>query len=299
MEKHLRSGMWLGLLAVASFSLTLPATRVAVATMHPLFVSSGRAVVAALLAAIYLYLGRHRLPTRSEFKRLAIVAAGVVIGFPVCTAWAMQRVDSSHGGVMLGILPLVTAAAGAIVSRERPSAKFWFFAGLGSALVIGFSLLSGAGRLQLADIALLVAVLSAAIGYAVGARLALTLGGLETISWALILCAPLVLFPTVYFFPPLWEPPWQAWAALAYVSVISQYLGFWPWYRGLALGGTARVGQLQLLQPFMTLVAAAVLLGETIRPITLAFALAVFAVVSFGSKARIAHGESGGRERRA
>ena len=178
----------MGLIAVASFSLTLPATRIAVETMHPLFVSSGRAVVAALLAGLYLYLGRHRTPTRGEFLGLTVVAAGVVIGFPVGTAWAMHRVDASHGGVMLGVLPLLTAAAGARVSRERPSAKFWLFAGLGSAVVVGFSLISGAGRLQLADVALLVAVASAAIRYAMGARLAVTIEPL-TLSFALVVFA--------------------------------------------------------------------------------------------------------------
>lgn len=279
--------MLLGLIAVASFSLTLPATRVAVASMHPLFVSSGRAIVAALLAMVYLYFGRHRRPTRAELRSLTIVAAGVVIGFPICTAWAMQRVDASHGGVMLGVLPLATATAGAIFSHERPSWKFWLFALAGSALVVAFSLIRGSGALQLADVALLLAVASAAIGYAAGARLALSLGGLQTISWALLLCVPLLIVPTLYFAPRAAPLSWQAWAAFAYVCVISQYLGFWPWYRALALGGTARVGQVQLLQPFMTLVAAALLLGETVHPITMVFAVAVFAVVGVGSRMRI------------
>ena len=161
-------GMLLGLIGVIAFSLTLPTTRAAVASLDPLFVSSGRAVVAALLAAIFLWAGKHRKPTKAEFKSLLIVASGVVFGFPFFNAWAMRYTSASHGGVVLGILPLATAAAGAIFSRERPSKAFWFAAVTGSALVISFSLMRSHGALQLADLALVAAVLFAAVGYVPG-----------------------------------------------------------------------------------------------------------------------------------
>ena len=285
-------GMLLGLIGVIAFSLTLPATRAAVASLDPLFVSSGRAVVAALLAILFLWLGNHgkphRKPTKAEFKSLLIVASGVVFGFPFFTAWAMRYTSASHGGVVLGILPLATAAAGAIFSRERPSKAFWFAAVTGSALVVSFSLMRSHGALQLADLALVAAVLFAAVGYAVGAKLAKTLGGLQVISWALVVALPFTLVPAILTAPASFVLPSSVWIGFIYASVVSQYLGFLPWYQGLALGGTARVGQTQLLQPFFTLFAAALLLNEAIDAMTIGFALLVFVVVAFGRKLSVA-----------
>lgn len=282
-------GMLLGLLGVAAFSLTLPATRAAVEALSPFFVGIGRAVVASLLAAIYLAAGRHRLPTKSEFKSLIIVALGVVVGFPILTALAMRYVDASHGGIMLGILPLATAAAGFFFSRERPSVGFWAMALLGSVLVVMFSLLKGRGSLHLADLALLAAVASASIGYAVGARLTRSLGGLQVISWALIISAPFLIVPAILYAPNTVHLPLSAWLGFVYVSIVSQFLGFLPWYRGLALGGIARVGQTQLLQPFFTIAAASLLLSEAVDEVTMAFAIVVFAVVAIGRRLNIAH----------
>ena len=281
-------GMLLGLLGVAAFSLTLPATRAAVEALSPFFVGMGRAVVAALLGAIYLAIGKHRLPTKTEFKFLIIVSLGVVVGFPILTALAMRYVDSSHGGVMLGILPLATAAAGFVFSRERPSLGFWAMAFLGSALVVAFSLMKGGGALHLADLALLAAVASASIGYAVGARLTRSLGGLQVISWALVISAPFLIVPAILYAPNTVHLSTSAWLGFVYVSLVSQFLGFLPWYRGLALGGIARVGQIQLLQPFFTIAAASLLLGEAVDEVTVVFAIAVFAVVAIGRRINIA-----------
>lgn len=281
-------GMLLGLFGVTAFSLTLPATRAAVESLNPLFVGMGRAVVASLLAAIYLAAGRHRLPTKSEFKSLIIVALGVVIGFPILTALAMRHVDASHGGVMLGVLPLATAAAGFVFSRERPSLGFWAMAILGSTLVVAFSLLKGDGSLRLADAALLAAVVSASIGYAVGANLSQSLGGLQVISWALVMSAPFLIVPAILYAPNTIHLSISAWLGFAYVSLISQFLGFLPWYRGLALGGIAQVGQTQLLQPFFTIAAASLLLNEAVDEMTVAFVIVVFAVVAIGRRMNIA-----------
>lgn len=280
-------GLFYGLLAVLAFSLTLPATRVAVAALDPVFVGLGRSLVAALIALFLLVLTRPRLPTGSQWRGLVMVAAGVIVGFPLLTAWAMERVPAAHGAILLGVLPLATAAAGALRAGERPSAGFWVAAVLGSILVVGFALLSGAGKPTLADWALLGAVLAAALGYAEGGRLAQTLGGWQVICWALVLAAPFLAIPVLVSSPSqaaMTSIPIDAWFAFAYITLISQLFGFFLWYHALALGGIARVSQIQLLQPFFTLFAAGLWLGERITPLMIAFVIAVVLVVAVGRK---------------
>jgi drug/metabolite transporter (DMT)-like permease len=283
------AGFWYGLLGIASFSLTLPATRVAVAYLDPTVVGLGRALVAALLAALLLAATRQRWPTRVEVRGLAIVIAGVIFGFPFLSAWALRQVPSAHGAIVIGVLPLATACVATIRGGERPSWLFWLAGLIGSAAVIGFALSSGAGGLHAADLALLGAVIAGAFGYAEGARLARTLGSWQVISWALVLAAPLLSIPVGL---AIWQhgvaaPP-AAWLGFIYVAVVSQLLGFFAWYRGLALGGVARVSQLQLLQPFLTLIAAALLLHEQITPGTIAVGLVVVAAVAIGRRAPVA-----------
>jgi drug/metabolite transporter (DMT)-like permease len=278
-------GMLLGAIGVAMFSLTLPFTRMAVIELHPLLVGLGRAVVAAFASGVLLWRLRAPLPTPAQWKALAITALGVVIGFPVLSAFAMREVPASHGAVVVGILPLATALFGALRFGERPSAGFWLAALAGSALVLGFALWQGGGGLQAADLALFAAVLAAAMGYAEGARLTRTMGGQQVISWALLLSLPLLLPVTAWL---AWRYGLQgsikAWLGFGYVSVFSMFVGFFFWYRGLALGGIARVGQVQLLQPFLTLLGAALLLGEALEPAHLLFAFAVLAVVMLGRR---------------
>jgi len=283
-------GALLGLVAVVAFAVTLPATRVAVRALDPVFVGLGRAVGAAVLAAVFLLVTRQRLPSRRQLKSLAVVAGGVVVGFPLLSAWAMRHVDASHGGVVLGILPLATAATGALFSGERPSARFWACAVIGSALVAGYSLAQSRGALAWADVALIGAVVSAAIGYAEGARLSRALGGLQVISWALVLSAPALIVPVLLAAPASIRLPAESWAGFCYVMVISQFLAFIPWYRGLALGGIAKVGQTQLLQPFLTILAAVLLLGEPADGMTWIVAALVVAVVAVGRAAPVAPG---------
>lgn len=283
-------GMALGLLGVLAFSLTLPATRVAVGTLSPLFVGMGRVVVAALPAAIYLLISRRRCPNRGEFKSLLVVALGIAFGFPVLSALAMREVEASHAGVMLGVLPLATAVAGVFLSGERPSFGFWAMALLGSLLVVLFALEKGGWRLAWADLALMAAVASAAIGYAEGARLTRVLGGVQVISWAVLLAAPMLMIPASVFAPGDLAVPFEAWLCFLYVSLVSQFLGFIPWYQGLALGGIARVGQVQLLQPFLTLAAAMFLLGEAVDVSALVFAVLVCLTVAVGRRMRVAGG---------
>lgn len=275
-------GMLLGLIGVTLFGLTLPATRMALESFHPIFIATGRALLATVLAVIYLVAGKHRRPTLHEFKYLLLVVLGVAIGFPVFTALAMQRVDASHGGVMLGIMPLTTAACAALLFKERPSLGFWLMALLGSALVIIFSLTRGNGSLHWADLSLLLAVVTGSLSYATGGYLARSLGGLQVISWTLVISTPFLIGPALWFAPSSWHATNTAWIGFFYVALISQYLAFLPWFKGLSLGGIARVGQTQLLQPFITILASAWFISERVDWITWAFAIAVFAVVALG-----------------
>lgn len=277
-------GIGWGLAGVAAFSLTLPATRIAVAALDPVFVGIGRAVVAALLAAIVLVATRSRWPARALVPRLALVAAGVVVGFPLLTAWAMRDVPASHGAVVIGLLPLATAAAGAWLAHERPTRRFWLCALAGSAVVVGFALWKGGGAPHPADLLLIGAVAAAAIGYAEGARLSRILGGWQVISWSLVLSAPLLVVPAALAARDLAGAPWQAWAAFLYVSLVSMYLGFFAWYRGLAQGGIAAVGQLQLLQPFLTIGFSAWLVGEPLDAATFAAAGLVIGAIALGRR---------------
>jgi drug/metabolite transporter (DMT)-like permease len=281
-------GLAYGFLGVLAFSLTLPATRVAVAYFDPTAVGLGRALVAAGLAALLLLFTRQPWPSRAQWRSLVIVATGVILGFPLLSAWAMSRLPAAHGAVILGLLPLATALAGALRAGERPSRGFWVAGVAGSATVVAFALSMGAGDIQPADLALFAAVLAAALGYAEGGRLARELGGWQVISWALVLAAPFIAVP-VFLALGNSAPAatWNAWFSFGYVAVVSQFLGFFAWYRGLALGGVARVSQLQLLQPFLTLLASALLLGEQITLLMVGAALLVLVTVALGRKAAI------------
>ncbi|MFL9925777.1 DMT family transporter [Herbaspirillum lusitanum] len=278
-------GMWLGLAGVAVFSLTLPFTRIAVAELHPAFVAFGRAVVAALCSILLLWQMKAPRPTRVQVKALLITALGVVVGFPLFSSIAMRYVPASHGAVVLGVLPLATAVFGALRFGERPSLGFWLAALAGSGIVIAFALRQGGGHFHAADFALFAAVIAAAMGYAEGGRLSQSMGGQQVIAWALVLSLPVMLPASLWL---AWEygvsaSP-QAWLAFSYVSLFSMFIGFFFWYKGLALGGIARVGQVQLLQPFMTLLGAALIAGEVLDASNLLFAAAVIAVVAIGRR---------------
>ena len=281
------AGLASGMLGVAIFSITLPATRIAVADLDALVVGLGRAIVAAACAAVFLVATRARWPGR-DWKRLSLVSLCVVFGFPMLTSIAMRSLPASHGAIVIGLLPLSTAVFAMVFAHERPSAGFWIFAALGSATVIAYALLEGGGALHTGDLLLLGAVAFAGIGYAEGGRLSRTLGGPQVIAWALLLALP-ALVPivasrvlngaTVHGAVSI-----EAWLAFCYLSLFSMFFGFFFWYRGLALGGVARVGQLQLLQPFLSVIAAAVLVGEDLRVRTLLFALAVVVIVAIGRR---------------
>lgn len=277
-----------GLVGIVIFGLTLPFTRLAVGELDPIFVSVGRTVVAAGAAALLLTLTRQSWPRRRDWLRLLLTAAGVVLGFPILSAIAMQGAPASHGGVVLGVLPLATAVMASIFARERPSAAFWFWSLAGSLTVVLFALWDGGTALQAADTLLVMAVLSAAMGYAVGGDLSRSLGSWQVICWALVAALPVTLPLVLWRLPGIdWSASWPAWGSFLYLSLMSQFLGFFAWNNGLSLGGVAKVGQVQLLQSFVKLGASALLLGETVTLRTFLFALLVAACVWFGRKAKV------------
>jgi drug/metabolite transporter (DMT)-like permease len=284
-------GLWLGLAGVTIFALTLPMTRLAVGTpeapqMSGVFIALGRAVVAALLSAVFLLATRAPLPRRGDWLPLAITSGGVVFGFPLLSSIAMRHVEAVHASVVLGVLPLATAAVGAWLHRQRPSAGFWACAALGSALVAAFAVLrSGQSGLaiQPADALLLAATACAAVGYGWGARLSQRMRAEHVICWALVIALPLTV-PAALLSRPQQTLQAAAWWGFAYVAVFSMWLGFFAWYRGLALGGTVRVSQVQLVQPILGMLFAVPLLGESLDAVTLGFAVAVVATVFLGKK---------------
>ncbi len=284
-------GLWLGLLGVVIFAVTVPLTRLAVGSetapqLSGAFVATGRAALAAVLSAFFLWATHAKRPQRADWWLLALVALGIVFGFPLCMSIAMRHLQAVHASVMLGVLPLATAMVGALIHRQRPSLGFWFLAALGAVLVMAFAI-SRSGEtglvLSWADGLLLLAMACAATGYGVGARLSSRMRADHVICWALVISLP-VNAPLALLYWPQQSIELSAWASFVYLAVFSQWLGFFAWYRGLALGGTVRVSQVQLLQPFFSMVFAVLLLGERIEPSTLGFAAAVILVVFIGRK---------------
>lgn len=274
-----------GLAGVIIFSGSLPATRVAVSDFSPLFLTSARAVIAALLGAVLLLVLRQKKPSRGDLLSLLIVALGVVVGFPLLTAIALQYITSAHSIVFIGLLPLATAIFGVLRGGERPKPLFWLFSIIGSATVVGFALSAGAEVSLVGDLLMVAAVIACGLGYAEGAKLSRTLGGWQVISWALILALPPMAIIALFSLPETWAGiGGGAWMGLAYVSVFSMLIGFVFWYRGLAIGGIAAVGQLQLLQPFFGLLLAASLLHEKVSPLMVVTTLAIVLCVAGARK---------------
>ncbi|GAA0920773.1 DMT family transporter [Rothia nasimurium] len=264
MEKS-TSGWLNGMMGVAIFAGSMPATRAAVVELDPYFVTAGRATIAALLALCLLVGLRERRPGRRDLSSLAIVSVGVVLGFPLLTSLALQHISAAHSLVFLGLLPLCTALFGALRGGERPRPAFWLFSIAGAACVVGYALRDGVASSLQGDLLMLLAVVVCGMGYAEGGSLSRKLGGWQVISWALVLALPVMLPMFVLTLPASpGSVSSSAWIGLAYISVFSMLIGFIFWYRGLAQGGIAAVGQLQLLQPFLGLGLAALLLHETV-----------------------------------
>ena len=281
-------GLWLGLLGVAFFAMTLPMTRLAVGPEHdpqlsPVFVTAGRAALAGLLSILYLRLtGAPRLRAR-HVGTLLISALGTVVGFPLFLGLALRHVEAMHAAVVTGLIPLATAIVAAVHFRQRPSNGFWVCAVLGCLLVLAFALLQGGGGLVVADGLLLLAVLSTGFGYVAGAVLAAEMTAERVICWVLVVSLPFTLPVMLATWPAHPVAP-AAWGGFAYVTLFSMWIGFFAWYRALAIGGTVRVSQVQLVQPFLALLFAVPVLGETLETSTVLFSLAVIATVFVGKK---------------
>jgi len=281
-------GLLLGLLGVVIFAMTLPMTRLAVGPvgdpqLPPLFVTAGRAAFAGLLSLLYLRVTGAPRVQRRHLAALATSALGTVVGFPLFLSLALRQVDAMHAAVVTGLMPLATAVAAAIFFRQRPSNGFWACAVLGCAMVLAFAAWRGDGRLSGADGLLLLAVASTAVGYVAGARVASELPAEQVICWVLVISLPLTL-PWALATWPVAPVRASAWGGFVYVTLFSMWLGFFAWYRGLALGGTVRVSQVQLVQPFLALLFAVPVLGETLDATTVLFSLAVIAVVFVSKK---------------
>ncbi|MCZ4348061.1 DMT family transporter [Devosia neptuniae] len=276
---------WLnGLVGVVIFSGSLPATRVAVQQLDPVFLTVARAAVAGILGLVLLLVFQQKRPERGDAVSLIVVALGVVVGFPLLTALALQQVTSAHSVVFIGLLPLSTAIFGVLRGGERPRPAFWGFSALGSALVVGFALAQGLTTSPIGDLLMLAAIVVCGLGYAEGARLSRTLGGWQVISWALVISLPLMVPLSLLTLPPSFAAiTVPTWISLGYVSLFSMLIGFVFWYRGLAQGGIAAVGQLQLLQPFLGLAIAGILLREPVTSAMLITSAAVILCV-FGAK---------------
>ena len=276
-------GLWLGLLGVTIFAMTLPMTRLAVGPagdpqLPPLFVTAGRAAFAGLLSVLYLRLTHAPAPQWRHVPLMWVCALGTVFGFPTFLGLALRHVESTHAAVVTGLIPLATAIAAALYFRQRPSLGFWACALLGCAMVLTFAAWQGSGSLSAADGLLLLAVVSASIGYVAGARLAADMPAEQVICWVLVISLPLTL-PAALWLWPAAPVRVSAWGGFAYVTVFSMWLGFFAWYRGLALGGAVRVSQVQLVQPFLALLFAVPVLGERLDAATVFFSLSVIAVV--------------------
>ena len=283
-------GFALGVLGVVIFAMTLPMTRLAVGAaadpqLPPAFVTAGRAGLAGLLSIVYLWWVGAKRPARVHWRALAVCALGTVLGFPLFLALALRHVDAMHAAVVTGVLPLGTAVAAAIWLHQRASRGFWLCAVVGCALVLAFAAHQGQGALSAADGLLLLAVASASIGYVAGAQVSSKLPAEQVMCWVLVMSLPLTLPAMLVTWPAeAAAVRWSAWGGFAYVTLFSMWLGFFAWYRGLALGGVMRVSQVQLLQPFLALLFAVPVLGERLETTTLLFALLVVAVVFIGKR---------------
>lgn len=287
MKNETQAYLW-GLLGVASFGLTLPATKAAVPLFGFVTVGVGRAVIAGILGLVLLMATRSKIPTQQQLLRLAIVALGVVFGFPFFSAYAMRSVPASHGAIIIGLIPLFTALFGVLLAKEKPSVGYWIAGVVGSATIVSYSIYIGGGVLHIADVALLLAVFSAAIGYTEGARLAKELGSWRVICYALVISLPVSLPITLLYteINAQYNAP-PAWIGFIYLSLISMFLGFFAWYKGLQMGGIAKIGQVQLLQPFVTFFASSILFREQISPLMFLVLAIVLISVHLGRKAKV------------
>tara|TARA_B100000768_G_scaffold151159_1_gene146258 strand:- start:300 stop:1151 length:852 start_codon:yes stop_codon:yes gene_type:complete len=280
--------MLIGFVGISIFSLTLPFTQMAVNEMSPFFVAFARASIAGICALILLIFTKSKFPNKIQIRRLIIIVIGVIYGFPIFTSIAMKTLPSSHSGIVLGILPLAMSLFAAIKYKEKPSSSFWMISIFGTFIVISYTFIDNNGSLMIEDLWLLFAILFAAIGYSEGGTLAKEMGSIGVISWALVISLPINLFASYLFYEINYTSiSFQAIISLTYVGLFSMFIGFFFWYKGIAIGGISRVGQVQLIQPFLTIVGAYFLTNEKITTLNILFAFMVLIVIIIGRKTKI------------
>jgi drug/metabolite transporter (DMT)-like permease len=278
-------GMLIGFIGILIFSLTLPVSKIAIQSFDPYFIAFGRAALAGLIALAYLVIQREPMLAKADTPKFVVIALGVVFGFPILTTVAMAYGSSSHGAVILGMMPLATTVIGVVRFGERPSIGFWLVSLLGAALVVTYALLKSSGSFTLVDGLLVLGGICACIGYVEGGELSRRMNPRAVISWALVISLPFnIVFSYLTFVPSYLEAGPMAWTVFVYLSLFPMFLGFFFWYEGLAVGGIARVSQVQLIQPFCTLLAANVLLGEPLTWMNLIFAVLVVSTVILGKR---------------
>ncbi len=286
--QNVNKGMLLGLIGVLVFSFTLPVTRLIVPFMDPIFLGLGRSVIAGIVAVIILIALKQPLPTKRQAGLLLLTACGVVWGFPILSALGMQTVPASHGSVVTGLLPILTVIFATFITHERPSIGFWIAAFVGAALVIGFSLIKGGAELHRGDLYLFGSSIIGGMGYAVGGKVSKEIGGWQVICWALVLSFPITATGAWLLRPDdIFSFPSYVYPSFLYLALASQLFGFFFWNRGLVLGGISRVSQIQLLQPFLSIIAAIVVLGESVDVMTYGFAFAVILTIAVSRKMSI------------
>ena len=278
-------GMLIGFIGILIFSLTLPVTKIAVLSFNTYFIAFGRAALAGIFALAYLVLKKESAPSKSDFVKFAVIALGIVFGFPILTTLAMTHGSSSHGAVILGMMPLATTVIGVLRFKERPSLGFWLVSLLGAGLVVLYALLKSSGSFTYIDGLLVLGGISACIGYVEGGELSRKMNPRAVISWVLVISLPLnLVMAWATYSPEYINADAVAWTSFFYLSLFSMFLGFFFWYEGLAIGGIARVSQVQLTQPFCTLVAASILLGDSLTMMNLIFAVLVVSTVILGKR---------------
>lgn len=278
-------GMLIGFIGILIFSLTLPVTKLAILSFNPYFIAFGRATLAGAVALAYLVVKHEPMLAKADIGKFVVIALGVVFGFPILTTVAMTHGSSSHGAVILGMMPLATTVIGVIRFGERPSLGFWVVSVLGAALVVVYALLKSSGSFTLVDILLVLGGICACIGYVEGGELSRKMNPRAVISWALVISLPFnIVFSYLTFNSAYFDAGISAWTIFIYLSLFPMFLGFFFWYEGLAIGGIARVSQVQLIQPFCTLLAASILLGDSLTWMNLVFAVLVVSTVILGKQ---------------
>lgn len=288
MENNIKRGMLLGFIGIVCFSLTLPATSIAVPYFGETIVGLGRTVIASIIVSIIFIIKKEALPNKKQLKSISIVAAGAVLAFPLLTTYAMKSLPVSHGAIELALLPLATAGFAMWRVGERPSKRYWIASIIGAIAVLLYAMYLGLGQLQNGDIALILAVFILGLSYAEGGKLSKDLGSWQVIAWAILLGAPFFIIPvSLSMSADMFQAPMEAWISLFYLAVVSQFLAYVAWYGGMSLGGIARVGQIQYLQPFLMIGFSGLFLGESITGLTIVLALVVVICVIIGKNAPV------------